>query len=448
MRDTIAAIATAPGEGGIAIIRLSGPEAERVLERVFRPARPDAWPLPPRLMTYGTCVDGDEPIDECLAVRFPAPHSYTAEDVAEIQVHGGQAVAQRALLSCLRAGARLAGPGEFTRRAFENGRIDLSRAEAIMALIAARGEQSRKAALRQLKGSAASFIGRVSAELYSCQAALAACIDYPEEISEEEAASDLGPRLERLRSALSESADPRAARLLSGGLRAAIAGRPNVGKSSLLNALIGENRAIVTAIPGTTRDLVTGELSLNGCEVRLTDTAGLRDTADPVEQEGISRARAELKDADCVIAVLDASMPLTDEDKALLEGLPDCPVFVALNKADLPAGLDEGLLTLRPGWELARVCAHQPDSLAPLRAFLERQTRFSDRLSLTQPRHVEAALRASNALKDALEALRQGALDLVSVDLQTAQSALAEITGEDVSEEVIDRVFAEFCVGK
>ena len=448
MPDTIAAIATPPGEGGIAIVRLSGPEAETVLSRVFRPAKASAWPLESHRLTYGMCVDGDEAVDECLAVLYRAPRSYTAEEAAELQVHGGQTVAQRALLACLKAGARMAGPGEFTRRAFENGRIDLSRAESVMALISARGEQARKAALRGLKGAAASFVRDASQQLYACQAALSACIDYPEEISEDEAAADLAPRIRSLRDALRGSADPRSAQLLAGGLRAAIAGRPNVGKSSLLNALLGESRAIVTDIPGTTRDTVHGDLMLNGCPVRLTDTAGIRESDDPVEAEGIRRARTALEDADCVLAVLDTSVPLTAEDRALLRDLPDVPCLVVLNKADLPAlwGADELPEGLRE--RAAAVSARQAESLAPVRAFLADQTAVSDRLSLTQPRHVEAALRAAQSLSDALSSLSAGALDLVSVDLQAAQAALAEITGEDVSEQVIDRVFRDFCVGK
>ena len=246
LSDTIAAIATAPGQGGIAIVRVSGDMAEDILRRIFRPVG-GKHPLPTHLLTYGYIVEDTERIDECMAVIMRAPKSYTREDVVEFQLHGGGCVAQKVLALCLSSGARLAQPGEFTRRAFLNGRIDLSQAEAVMDLIAAQGEQSRKAAMRQLTGGASSFIRKAADELYAIQAGVAACIDYPEEISEEEAASDLAPRIAHLAKTLTDACDERAARLLQSGLRVALCGQPNVGKSSLLNALLGEEKAIVTA---------------------------------------------------------------------------------------------------------------------------------------------------------------------------------------------------------
>ena len=239
MSDTIAAIATAPGQGGIAIVRVSGDMAEDILRRIFRPVG-GKHPLPTHLLTYGYIVEDTERIDECMAVIMRTPKSYTREDVVEFQLHGGGCVAQKVLSLCLSSGARLAQPGEFTRRAFLNGRIDLSQAEAVMDLIAAQGEQSRKAAMRQLTGGASSFIRKAADELYAIQAGVAACIDYPEEISEEEAASDLAPRIAHLAKTLTDACDERAARLLQSGLRVALCGQPNVGKSSLLNALRGK----------------------------------------------------------------------------------------------------------------------------------------------------------------------------------------------------------------
>ncbi len=320
MSDTIAAIATAPGQGGIAIVRVSGDKAEDILRRIFRPVG-GKHPLPTHLLTYGYIVEDEERIDECMAVIMRAPKSYTREDVVEFQLHGGGCVAQKVLALCLSSGARLAQPGEFTRRAFLNGRIDLSQAEAVMDLIAAQGEQSRKAAMRQLTGGASSFIRKAADELYAIQAGVAACIDYPEEISEEEAASDLAPRIAHLAKTLTDACDERAARLLQSGLRVALCGQPNVGKSSLLNALLGEEKAIVTAIPGTTRDLVEGTLMLSGSVIHLTDTAGLHDTDDPVERIGVDRARRALADADVVLLVLDMSRPLSAEDESLLRTL-------------------------------------------------------------------------------------------------------------------------------
>ncbi len=447
--DTIAAIATAPGQGGVAIVRLSGPEAERILLRVFRPAGKGALPLTSHLLTYGHAVEQGEVIDECMAVLMRAPRSYTREDVAEIHLHGGAYLTQRVLSLCLAEGARLAEPGEFTRRAFLNGRIDLAQAEAVMGLIAARGESSRRAAMRQLEGGASAFIRQAADELYALQAGVAACIDYPEEIDESEAAADLIPKALQLADMLDSACDERAGRILQSGLRVALCGQPNVGKSSLLNALLGEERAIVTPIPGTTRDMVTGELLLSGSVIHLTDTAGLHATDDPVEQIGVARARRAMEEADLVLAVLDASRPLTSDDHALLDSLTGRTCAIVLNKADLPAILHPvDMQPLLPDAPVFPCAANQPASLAPLKAFLADQAAVSDRLALTQPRHMEAARRAASHLRQAAGTARTLTVDMASLDLQAAQLALAEITGDEVEERLLDRVFGLFCVGK
>ncbi|MBQ2952873.1 MAG: tRNA uridine-5-carboxymethylaminomethyl(34) synthesis GTPase MnmE [Clostridia bacterium] len=447
--DTIAAIATAPGEGGVAIVRLSGPEAESILLQVFRPVGRNALPLTSHLLTYGHAVSGAESIDECMAVLMRAPRSYTREDVAEIHLHGGAYLSQRVLALCLDRGARLAEPGEFTRRAFLNGRIDLSQAEAVMSLIAARGEQSRRAAMRQLQGGASAFIREAADELYALQAGVAACIDYPEEIGEDEAAADLVPRAIRLADSLDAACDERAGRILQSGLQVALCGQPNVGKSSLLNALLGEERAIVTPIPGTTRDMVTGDVTLGGSVIHLTDTAGLHHTDDPVEQIGVARARQAIMAADLVLAVLDASHPLTDDDRELLSSLQGQPCAVILGKSDLPAVLTPAdVQPLLPEAPILTLSANNPATLAPLKVFLADQAAVSDRLALTQPRHMEAARRASSHLRQAAATARSLTVDMASLDLQAAQLALAEITGDEVEERLLDRVFGMFCVGK
>ena len=443
-QDTIAAIATAPGQGGVGIVRISGAQAEQVLMQVFRPGK--AAPLTSHMLTYGYVMDGGERVDECMAVLMRAPRSYTREDVAELQLHGGAYLCQRVLALCLRCGARLAAPGEFTRRAFLNGRIDLSQAEAVMGLISAQGEQARRAALRQLEGGASSFIRQAAEELYDLQAGIAACIDFPEEISEEEAASGLRPRMLALAGTLERACDERAARIVSSGLNVALCGRPNVGKSSLLNALLGEERAIVTDVPGTTRDMVTGDITLGGSVIHLTDTAGQHDTEDPVERLGVERARRAAAASDVVLAVLDASVPPAADDLALLGQLRGDNTALLLNKADLPARLTpEDAAALLPGATVLSLSAHDPATLQPLRAYLAAQAAVSDALTLTQPRHLEAARRAASHLRQAAEA---DLMDMAAIDLLSAQSALGEITGDQVEERLLDRVFSQFCVGK
>ena len=448
-QDTIAAIATAPGMGGISIIRISGPETERIFRSIFSPrgGQKEQFPESHR-MTYGLVKDGEETVDECMAVLMRAPRSYTREDVAEIQLHGGSYVANRVLGLCMREGARLAEAGEFTRRAFLNGRIDLSRAEAVMSLISARGAQEHKAAVRQLNGGAASFIREISDELYGLQAGLAACIDYPEEISDEEGAGMLREGLAALCRKLEDSIDEHSSRLIHQGRRVTLAGRPNVGKSSLLNALLGEDKAIVTEIPGTTRDTVQGELILNGIRVTLTDTAGIRETSDPVEKIGVERSEKELKNADLALLILDGSEALNDTDRTLLAAHPE-EGAVIINKTDLSQVIDEGeIRRLRPDLECLTVSSVRPESLSVLKDYLCRFAAVSDRMALTQPRHLEAAGRALRHLRDALGTLENYSPDMASTDLQAAQAALGEITGDQADEKLLDRIFSDFCVGK
>ena len=448
LHDTIAAIATAPGTGGIGIIRMSGPDAAAILMRVFRPAgKNQAIPESHRLV-YGKLTDGEQIIDECMAVIMRAPRSYTREDVAEIQLHGGRYVINKALELCLKAGARLAEAGEFTRRAFLNGRVDLSQAESVMELISARGEQEHRAAVRQLNGGASSFVRKFSDELYGLQAGLAACIDYPEEISDEEGAGSLKEGLEKLIDGLEKAMDEHASRLIYQGLQVALIGRPNVGKSSLLNALLGEDRAIVTNIPGTTRDTVHGEMTLNGFRVQLTDTAGIHETNDPVERIGVERSEKARREADASLLILDGSQPLGADDLELLRSFSGEGAAV-INKTDLPQEItEEDIHGIRQDMTCMTVSALDQESLQPLRDFLARYVQVSDQQAVTQPRHLDAVRRAVRHLRDAEKTLDSYTPDVAATDLQAAQAALSEITGDSADEKLLDRVFSQFCVGK
>lgn len=445
--DTIIALATPPGEGGIAILRISGDRAENILMGVFRPKQ--AGPLISHMLTYGQVLDGAEQVDEAMAVLMRAPRSYTREDVAELHLHGGKYVIARTMALCRSLGARLAEPGEFTRRAFLNGRIDLSQAEAVMNLISAGGEAAHRAAVRQLQGGPSQFIRGAADQLYHLQAAANVSMDYPEEISEEEATADLLPQIIALADELESACDQRAARLLTWGLQVTLSGRPNVGKSSLLNALLGEDRAIVTDIPGTTRDTVHGTLTLGGVEVHLTDTAGLRDAADPVERLGVARSEQALASADVVLAVLDSALPLTGEDIALLQRLRPGVDGVVLSKSDLPPAITEEGIRRHTDARVFLLSAHQPATLAPLRDFLARQGQVADRMALTQPRHMAAAQDAAQILRRAADALRAGTpIDLVALELTLAQDRLGEITGDRMDQRMLDAIFQGFCVGK
>ena len=331
--DTIAAIATPPGEGGIAIVRISGARAGEFLRAAFRPAR--RGEMKHGQMRYGTLTDpAGAPIDEVMAVFFRAPRSYTREDVAEIHLHGGTMCARAAMERLLSLGARAAEPGEFTYRAFMNGRVDLSEAEAIMGLIGARSQAARRASIRQLRGGVSAPIGRMREELTGLLAKIEAATDFPDEIDEDVTAKDVREGASRIRNELSRAADGRRARIVRDGASVVLCGRPNVGKSSLMNALLSADRAIVTDIPGTTRDVLTESFEIGGVRYQLSDTAGIRETADAIEKIGVTRARDALRDADCVLLVLDSSAPLTPSDQSMLAAR-DERYLTVLNKSDL-----------------------------------------------------------------------------------------------------------------
>ena len=439
--DAICAIATAAGEGGIAIVRMSGEGAREIFGKIFRPAK--AQEIASHRMMYGWATDANgETLDEVMAVFFAAPGTYTREDMFEIQCHGGGVCARRIIDRLIALGCRIAGPGEFTRRAFMNGRIDLSRAEAVMSLIGAGSDAAARSSLRQLNGGVSGFV-RICAEALKEQMALIeACTDFPDEVEEEDAAQKVRSGVKKIISEIEFRMDERSAKLIREGASIVLAGRPNVGKSSLMNALLNQERAIVTNIPGTTRDVLTERIRLSGIMAELSDTAGQRHTDDPVEKIGVDRAEKAMEAADIVLIVLDCSQELADEDKALLEKA-DERTIVVLNKNDLPRKLHI------PG--AMEISAASGEGVAELIAEMEKRVALTDSMEerMTHQRHIALARRALESLNHAVEGIDAGfALDLAEIDLKDALQALSEITGEDASEEVIDRVFKNFCVGK
>lgn len=439
-RDTIAALATAPGTGGIAIVRISGERAEEMLRALFVPC----LSFESHRLYYGHAVFQGETLDECMAVLMRAPRSYTREDVAEFHLHGGEWAAQSLLHALFQLGVRAAEPGEFTKRAFLNGRIDLSRAEAVMALISAEGGRAARAAMRQLSGGVSAFIRDAQQQLLNLLSGVAAAIDYPEEITMEEAASDLEQGARSLAQQLENACDERGARIATQGLEAVLCGRPNVGKSSLLNALSRQKRAIVTDIPGTTRDIIRADVLLGGVRVHFSDTAGLHESADGIEKIGVELAKEAIRGADVVLVVLDASAELSEEDRSLLQDTQDAPRIIVLNKGDLPAVLSPADFK-----NSVLVSASKGQGITHLEEKVMAYAAGAGESTLSQERHMHLARQAAQALRQAADACARGeAVDIAAVDLHDALDALGQVTGEQVSEQLIDSIFSRFCVGK
>ncbi len=452
LEDTIAAIATAPGEAGVGIVRVSGGAARALLGRVFRPAG-GAQRLETHRMLYGWLIDeAGEPLDEVLAVWFQAPRSYTREDVVEVHAHGGSVAIRQALGRLLNEGARLAEPGEMTLRAFLNGRLDLAQAEAVLDVVRARTEAGMQAAMEQLSGTLSAAIREARQGLLAVLAHLTATIDFPEDdVPPQDVAPELREVLATL-DALLESADRGI--LLREGIRVTIVGRPNVGKSSLLNRLLRHERAIVTAIPGTTRDTLEESLSLRGVPIVLTDTAGIRETADVVEAMGVERSRAALEQAELILFVLDASEPLTAEDHALAEALAGHRLIVVENKQDALPSQGAAAPTLLAGAPRVRLSARTGEGIEALEErmwamVMGGEVGMNEALLITNPRHKQAIQQARAAVQGAIQGAEAGLpADFLTIDLHGAVNALGEVTGETATEDLLDAIFSKFCIGK
>lgn len=451
--DTIAAISTPLGQGGIGLVRMSGPDALRIARRLFRPSRggDGAW-LPFRLH-HGFVVNPStgERVDEALAVHMAAPKTYTRQDVVELNVHGGIVPLRRVLQLALREGARLAEPGEFTLRAFVNGRIDLAQAEAVLDIVNAHTEAALRLAVGQLGGRLSGEIQAVRERLVGALAYLEATIDFAEdEIPPQDVESTLGEAASSLDHLL-RGADQGI--IYRQGIRAAIVGRPNVGKSSLLNALLREDRAIVTPIPGTTRDTLEEALNLEGVPLVLVDTAGIANgTSDAIERLGVERSRDAALRADLILLVVDGSEPLEAEDWDIAQMAKKRPVVAVVNKRDLPLAADlEGFLPSAPRVGVSALTGEGLDELKEviLDQTLGGQVLPSDGILVTSIRHKEALARAVDRVRTARATLRAGLpADFVTIDLRAALDALGEITGQTVARDMLDSIFSRFCIGK
>ncbi|MFC7063039.1 tRNA uridine-5-carboxymethylaminomethyl(34) synthesis GTPase MnmE [Halobacillus seohaensis] len=455
--DTITAISTPMGEGAIAIVRLSGPEAVSIATSLFKGK--NLTQVDSHTMHYGKLMDPqtEEIAEEVMISVMRAPKTFTREDVVEINCHGGLVSVNRVLEIALAAGARLAEPGEFTKRAFMNGRIDLSQAEAVMDLIRAKTDRAMNVALKQMDGRLSNLIQELRQKLLETLAHVEVNIDYPEYDDVEEMSNDM---MRQKTKEVQEEVDKlletaRQGKILREGLGTAIIGRPNVGKSSLMNALVHENKAIVTEVPGTTRDVIEEYVNVRGVPLRLIDTAGIRETEDIVERIGVERSRQVLQEADLILLVLNYGDELTEEDKKLFEAVHDMNIIVIVNKTDLEPKLDidevKRLTADHPVITTALIREEGIDQLenAISNTFFEGDLDTGDMTYVSNVRHVQLLKEANQALEDAKNGMDMGVpIDVVQIDVTRTWELLGEIIGDAVHESLIDQLFSQFCLGK
>lgn len=457
LADTIVAIATPPGEGGVGVIRFSGPDSVGIASTFFRALDGIGLGMqPPRLMSFGRWLEAGKAVDEVLCVRFEAPHTFTGEPVVEVHAHGGAFHLQSMLKAILQAGARLARPGEFTERAFLNGRMDLTRAEAVADLIHSGAELSRAAAARQLAGGLFEAVEDLRKAVLDLSAQAEAAVDFPEEEDQLMPRKKLLEAVRGARKGMGAMLDTaREGRMVTQGIRVVIAGSPNAGKSSLLNALLGRERSIVTPVAGTTRDYIEEKVSLGGFPVLLTDTAGIRDAQDRVEAEGVKRSRERLESADILLMLLDGSRPLTQGDLEA-ESLTKVDVLAVANKKDLGGAWDLGAYSGRAARPPLQISCVTGEGLENLKsaildlALKGRGAALLDSAQLTQARHEDAMRRAEENLGHVEATLSNGKLsaEFLSGDLRACLDALGEIVGKTPREDVLRQIFDKFCIGK
>ena len=455
--DTIAAIATAPGEGGIGIIRISGEKSLQVAQSIFKSKSGKMIKdYNARTLIYGTVVDNEKVIDEVLVAYMKGPNSYTAEDVIEINCHGGFISVKKILELILSKGVRLAEAGEFTKRAFLNGRIDLSQAEAIIDVIKSKTDMAHEVAQSQLEGSLAKKIKDLRMNVTEVLAHLEVSIDFAEEDVEvityqtlEEKALDLRNEIKKLYDTAESG------KILRDGLKTVIVGKPNVGKSSLLNSILGENRAIVTDIAGTTRDVIEEFVNIKGIPLKIVDTAGIRETEDVVEKIGVEKSRESFSTADLVIMVLDASRKLSEEDMEILESLKNKKTIVLLNKMDLEPQIElEKIEEFVNSEDIIKISALKHQGIEELQDKIEAMVyhgsvKNSSNLMITNSRHKDALFKAYESINDAISAIEQRMpYDFIEVDFKNIWDYLGYINGDTVREDLLDTIFANFCIGK
>ena len=457
MDATIAAISTAMSASGIGIVRISGAEAMDVIAKIYRSknGKKNICEVDSHTIHYGFIYDGEEVVDEVLVMIMRGPRTYTGEDTVEIDCHGGVYAMKRVLETVLKNGAVIAEPGEFTKRAFLNGRLDLSQAEAVMDVIQAKNSMALKSSVEQLKGSVQRAVKEIRARLLHQIAYIETALDDPEHFDLTGYPQELQGIVEKEGENISEllkTADD--GRMIQEGIKTVILGKPNAGKSSLLNFLVGEDRAIVTEIAGTTRDILEEYISLNGITLRMIDTAGIRETEDIVEKIGVGKAKQMAEDADLILYVVDSSLPLDDNDHEIMELLSGRKSIVIYNKTDLEAAVDIEELKEKTGSPVIPVSVVEETGLRQLedeikRMFFHGELSFNDEVYITNARHKAALEEAKESLKFVIGSIEMGMPeDFFSIDLMNAYESLGRIVGESVGEDLVNEIFSKFCVGK